>query len=154
VRAPPSTALTALTRWWHGGLTTAAHCECSLQQLLGCQEWRLWIGANKQKAGSLKWAALVQASLASGVVDICLIPEVSFDLTGEQGMLAYVGDVLKRKGHVVICVAEGAGQVRSGLAPCHACCCTAAAGCTSASHPRPRIFGTYYFSQLSALRYS
>jgi 6-phosphofructokinase 1 len=53
----------------------------------------------------------VQASMASGVVDVCLIPEVSFDLYGEHGVLEYVGGLLRRKGHCVICVAEGAGQV-------------------------------------------
>lgn len=56
--------------------------------------------------------ARAQASLASGCVDVCLIPEVSFDLYGEQGMLAYVKQVLQRKGHAVVCVAEGAGQAR------------------------------------------
>lgn len=49
----------------------------------------------------------VQASLASGLVDICLIPEVSFRL---DSVMAYLEDVLERKGHAVICVAEGAAQ--------------------------------------------
>lgn len=49
--------------------------------------------------------------MASGVVDVCLIPEVSFDLYGEHGVLEYVHGLLRRKGHCVICVAEGAGQV-------------------------------------------
>lgn len=57
----------------------------------------------------------VQASLASGSVDICLIPEVKFDLHGEHGVLAYAAKLLRKNGHCVICVAEGAGQVRS---PC------------------------------------
>lgn len=49
----------------------------------------------------------VQASLASGLVDICLIPEVPFRV---DSMLAYLEDVLERKGNAVICVAEGAAQ--------------------------------------------
>ena len=53
----------------------------------------------------------LQASMASGVVDVCLIPEVTFDLYGDHGVLAYVNSLLRRKGHCVICVAEGAGQV-------------------------------------------
>lgn len=52
----------------------------------------------------------MQASMASGVVDICLIPEVHFELHGERGMFAYLEKVLSEKGHAVVCVAEGAGQ--------------------------------------------
>ena len=51
-----------------------------------------------------------QASMASGVVDICLIPEVSFCLEGKQGLMAYLETVLEQRGHAVICMAEGAGQ--------------------------------------------
>jgi len=47
------------------------------------------------------------ASLASGLADMCLIPEVSFRL---EDLLAHVETTLKRKGHMVIVVAEGAGQ--------------------------------------------
>lgn len=49
--------------------------------------------------------------MASGVVDICLIPEVNFTLEGKQGLLAYLETVLEQRGHAVICMAEGAGQV-------------------------------------------
>ena len=49
----------------------------------------------------------MNASLASGVVDICLIPEVKFEL---PKVLTYIDKVLEEKGHCVICVAEGAGQ--------------------------------------------
>lgn len=42
----------------------------------------------------------------------CLIPEVPFTLHGEKGMFAYLEKVLNEKGHAVVCVAEGAGQVR------------------------------------------
>ncbi|KAG2487968.1 hypothetical protein HYH03_013408 [Edaphochlamys debaryana] len=87
----------------------------------------------------------MQASIASGVVDVCLIPEawgslatswvalppspspshtmlfctsplsplspmVSFTMDGPHGLLAYLGAVIDRKGHAVVCVAEGAGQ--------------------------------------------
>ena len=47
------------------------------------------------------------ASLASGLADMCLVPEVSFRL---EDLLAHVETTLKRKGHMVIVVAEGAGQ--------------------------------------------
>ena len=54
--------------------------------------------------------------MASGVADVCLIPEVSFDLYGEHGVLEYISGLLRRKGHCVVCVAEGAGQVRLAMA--------------------------------------
>lgn len=52
----------------------------------------------------------MQASLSSGVVDVVLIPEVPFQLHGPCGLLHYVEQLIEEKGHVVICVAEGAGQ--------------------------------------------
>lgn len=52
----------------------------------------------------------MQASMASGLVDICLIPEAPFELHGERGMFAFLEKVLEEKGHAVVCVAEGAGQ--------------------------------------------
>jgi 6-phosphofructokinase 1 len=41
------------------------------------------------------------------VVDICLIPEVPFEL---PKLLEHVDKILAAKGHCVVCVAEGAGQ--------------------------------------------
>ncbi|KAK9809983.1 hypothetical protein WJX72_002965 [[Myrmecia] bisecta] len=52
----------------------------------------------------------LQASMASGLVDVCLIPEVPFELEGKCGLMAYLDKVLESKGHAVICLAEGAGQ--------------------------------------------
>jgi 6-phosphofructokinase 1 len=52
----------------------------------------------------------VQASLASGVVDACLIPEVPFRLAGPKGLFGHIRRVLDAKGYCVVCVAEGAGQ--------------------------------------------
>lgn len=49
----------------------------------------------------------MNASMASGVVDLCLIPEVPFSL---PALTAAIEKVLERKGHAVVCVAEGAGQ--------------------------------------------
>jgi 6-phosphofructokinase 1 len=49
----------------------------------------------------------MNASMASGVVDVCLIPEVQFSM---RKLLDYVGSVLKQKDYCVLCVAEGAGQ--------------------------------------------
>lgn len=50
------------------------------------------------------------ATLASGDVDLCLIPEVPLVLDGEQGCLPYLEKVIETQGHAVIVVAEGAGE--------------------------------------------
>uniref|UniRef100_A0A0D6R285 ATP-dependent 6-phosphofructokinase n=1 Tax=Araucaria cunninghamii TaxID=56994 RepID=A0A0D6R285_ARACU len=52
----------------------------------------------------------MHASLASGQIDICLIPEIPFNLEGPDGVLQHLQNLLGSKGSAVICVAEGAGQ--------------------------------------------
>lgn len=80
----------------------------------------------------------MHAALASGQIDICLIPEVSdcntnltymfilsytdtiniwtlkvpFSLHGPHGVLRHLKYLIDTKGSVVVCVAEGAGQVQ------------------------------------------
>jgi len=49
----------------------------------------------------------MEASMASGVVDLCLIPETKFSM---DKVAAHVQSIIDKKGHAVICVAEGAGQ--------------------------------------------
>ncbi len=49
-------------------------------------------------------------ALAQGDVNFVLIPEVDFDLEGERGFFKVLERRLIRRGHVVILVAEGAGQ--------------------------------------------
>ena len=50
------------------------------------------------------------AALAMNLVNFVLVPEISFDLYGPNGFLRHLEDRLLRRGHAVICVAEGAGQ--------------------------------------------
>ncbi|XP_010438777.1 PREDICTED: ATP-dependent 6-phosphofructokinase 3 [Camelina sativa] len=50
------------------------------------------------------------ATLASRDVDCCLIPESPFYLEGEGGLFEYIEKRLKESGHMVIVIAEGAGQ--------------------------------------------
>lgn len=50
------------------------------------------------------------AALANHDADCVLIPEVPFALDGDDGLLAYVRRTVQAKGHMVIVVAEGAGQ--------------------------------------------
>ncbi|CAN6919478.1 unnamed protein product [Brassica oleracea] len=50
------------------------------------------------------------ATLASRDVDCCLIPESPFFLEGKGGLFEFIGKRLKENGHMVIVIAEGAGQ--------------------------------------------
>ncbi|CAN6922570.1 unnamed protein product [Brassica oleracea] len=50
------------------------------------------------------------ATLASRDVDCCLIPESPFYLEGEGGLFEYIEKRLKESGHMVLVIAEGAGQ--------------------------------------------
>ncbi|MDC7234811.1 MAG: ATP-dependent 6-phosphofructokinase [Spirochaetales bacterium] len=49
-------------------------------------------------------------TLATSDVNFCLIPEVPFELEGENGLLRQLEKRLERRDHAVILVAEGAGQ--------------------------------------------
>lgn len=51
-----------------------------------------------------------RAALAMKEVNFVLIPEASFTLTGEGGLLPALENRLRERGHAVIVVAEGAGQ--------------------------------------------
>ena len=50
------------------------------------------------------------AALAMNDANFVLIPEVPFDLHGDNGFLAHLKKRMLKRGHAVICVAEGAGQ--------------------------------------------
>jgi 6-phosphofructokinase 1 len=50
------------------------------------------------------------ATLASGDVDLCLIPEVPIQLHGHNGYLEFLLSRVKKQGHAVVVVAEGAGE--------------------------------------------
>ncbi|MBW1713861.1 MAG: ATP-dependent 6-phosphofructokinase [Deltaproteobacteria bacterium] len=51
-----------------------------------------------------------QATLALADVNFCLIPEVPFDLEGDNGLLNQLVQRIKDRAHAVIVVTEGAGQ--------------------------------------------
>lgn len=55
------------------------------------------------------------ATLASQEVNFTLVPEIPFELAGDQGFLAALKERIASRGHAVIVVAEGAGQ---DLIPC------------------------------------
>jgi 6-phosphofructokinase 1 len=50
------------------------------------------------------------SSIASQDVNFCLIPELPFDLEGENGFFKHLLERIKRKDHAVIVVAEGVGE--------------------------------------------
>ncbi len=50
------------------------------------------------------------ATIASGEVNFCLVPEEPFALEGPEGFLAKLDRRLDARGHAVVVVAEGAGQ--------------------------------------------
>ncbi|HEY3878403.1 MAG TPA: ATP-dependent 6-phosphofructokinase [Trebonia sp.] len=50
------------------------------------------------------------AALASHDADFVLIPEVPFGLDGDTGLLARLRQLVRKQGHAVVVVAEGAGQ--------------------------------------------
>ncbi|KAI7987427.1 ATP-dependent 6-phosphofructokinase 3 [Camellia lanceoleosa] len=52
----------------------------------------------------------MHATIASRDVDCCLIPESPFYLEGAGGLFEYIEKRLKENGHMVIVIAEGAGQ--------------------------------------------
>ncbi|OWM84461.1 hypothetical protein CDL15_Pgr000901 [Punica granatum] len=52
----------------------------------------------------------MHATLASRDVDCCLIPESPFYLEGAGGLFEFIEKRLKENGHMVIVIAEGAGQ--------------------------------------------
>lgn len=52
----------------------------------------------------------MHATLANRDVDCCLIPESPFYLEGQGGLFEFIEQRLKENGHMVIVLAEGAGQ--------------------------------------------
>lgn len=58
------------------------------------------------------------ATIASGEVNFCLVPEVPVELAGENGFLERLDRRLDARDHAVVVVAEGAGQAMiEGLDP-------------------------------------
>ncbi len=50
------------------------------------------------------------ATLATSHVNVCLVPEIPFQLEGRLGLFATLERRLRDRGHAVVVVAEGAGQ--------------------------------------------
>ena len=67
------------------------------------------IGVVKLMGRSAGYIA-AHATMASGDVDLCLVPEVPIMLKGERGCLPHIMRRVKEQGYAVIVVAEGAGE--------------------------------------------
>ena len=52
----------------------------------------------------------IHTSLACRDVDICLIPEMGYELYGERGLLEYILNKVKTSHSCIIVVSEGAGN--------------------------------------------
>ena len=52
----------------------------------------------------------VHATMSSGDVDLCLVPEVPIVLDGPDGVLPFLRRRVKEQGYAVVVVAEGAGE--------------------------------------------
>ncbi|TQD82582.1 hypothetical protein C1H46_031855 [Malus baccata] len=63
-----------------------------------------------KRGGTIIGFIAMYATLASRDVDCCLIPESPFYLEGKGGLFEYIEKRLKENGHMVIVIAEGAGQ--------------------------------------------
>jgi len=57
----------------------------------------------------------VHATMASGDVDLCLVPEVPLVLEGENGCLPHLQRCVQQQGYAVVVVAEGAGEEVLGI---------------------------------------
>ncbi len=82
------------------------------------------------------------ATLSSGDVNFCLVPEIPFALHGEGGFLEALEARLAEKHHAVIAVAEGAGQ--SLIAP------EGSAGTDASGNVRLRDIGTFLQAEITA----
>ena len=52
----------------------------------------------------------MHATLASGDVDLCLVPEIPVTLDGPNGYLAFLKKRVREQGHAVVVVAEVLAQ--------------------------------------------
>jgi 6-phosphofructokinase 1 len=93
------------------GFQTAVEAACPviMEAHTEAQSYRNGVGLVKLM-GRHSGAIASMASLSNSAVNFCLIPEVDFELEGPNGFLKHLKERLKRKSHVVIVVAEGAGQ--------------------------------------------
>ncbi|NIA08543.1 MAG: ATP-dependent 6-phosphofructokinase [Nitrospiraceae bacterium] len=80
--------------------------KCAHTEAIGCPNGIGLVKVMGRNSGFIAAAA----TNALREVNFCLIPESDFDLEGENGLLKALEHRLRKRGHAVIVVAEGAGQ--------------------------------------------
>ncbi len=90
---------TAVEATWD--IITSAHSEAKAS--------RNGVGLVRFMGRESGWIA-ASAALGNSNVNFCLVPEIPFELHGENGFLTHLKHRLQQKDHAVIVVAEGAGQ--------------------------------------------
>jgi 6-phosphofructokinase 1 len=97
--------------WRTFGFDTAVMAATSALQSAHNEARAAWDGVGLVKLmGRHSGFIAAHATLASGDVNFCLVPEVPFALRGAGGFLAALERRLDEKHHAVVVVAEGAGQ--------------------------------------------
>ncbi len=93
------------------GFGTAVEAACSVLAAAHVEARAAWNGVGLVKLmGRHAGFIAAHATLASADVNMCLVPEVPFTLDGPDGLMAALERRLAAKHHVLIAVAEGAGQ--------------------------------------------
>jgi 6-phosphofructokinase 1 len=93
------------------GFATAVAEARSVLAAAHCEAKSAWNGVGLVKLmGRHSGFIAAYATLASGDVNFCLVPEVPFALDGEGGFLDILENRLRDRHHAVVVVAEGAGQ--------------------------------------------
>jgi 6-phosphofructokinase 1 len=93
------------------GFSTAVEAATAVLQAAHCEARSHWNGIGLVKLmGRHSGFIAAHATIATGIVNFCLVPEVPFGLDGPGGFLKVLESRIARKDHAVIVVAEGAGQ--------------------------------------------
>lgn len=99
------------------GFATAVEAACGVLDAAHVEARAAWNGVGLVKLmGRHAGFIAAHATLASADVNLCLVPEVPFTLDGPDGLFAVLERRLAAKHHVLIAVAEGAGQDLCGPA--------------------------------------
>ncbi|MEM7584390.1 MAG: ATP-dependent 6-phosphofructokinase [Acidobacteriota bacterium] len=93
------------------GFVTAVESAQSVIHAAHTEARAVWHGVGLVKLmGRHAGFIAAHATLASGDVNFCLVPEVPFSLEGQGGLIELLAARLQERRHAVVVVAEGAGQ--------------------------------------------
>ncbi len=93
------------------GFATAVEAATGVLQAAHCEAKSHWNGIGLVKLmGRHSGFISAHATIATGIVNFCFVPEVPFKLHGISGFLEVLERRIAKKAHAVIVCAEGAGQ--------------------------------------------